>query len=783
MIGFEWTVAKFFWYIFFMYFTLLYFTFYGMMTVGITPNHNIAAIVSAAFYGLWNLFSGFIVPRPCRPAALVARISANSWGMHSSRRLRAALRTEAKTHARLLKSGDAAVDPCTWNKVLASYSKSGGLAEACKLFDEIPLRDTVSWNSLIAAHVLSQAHRRAWSVFRTMLSEGLSLDQHTFGSVLKSVGGAARLDLGGQVHALIVKSSFDRNVFSGSALVDMYAKCGRIREAVMALELMPEPNVVSWNAVVAGYARAGDAEAAFRVSCRMEREGVMLDEATFASLLTLLHGTADYGLMSQAHAKIVKCGRTADTIVCNAAITAYSQCGSVADSRKIFDRLDGVKDLVTWNSMLAAYACHGLTAAAIELFARMQKLGIDPDVYTFTSAISACFDHGQGGNGRALHAVAVKMGYDDALPVCNALIAMYMRPGEDGAVDDAWRCFRSMELKDSVSWNSMLTGLSQNGSGEAAAKLFAHMLSGHVEIDQYSFCATLRSCADLAVLQLGRQIHGLALRSGFAANEFVGSSLIHMYSKCGVLEDARQVFDETPHGSSSVTWNSMIFGLAQHGRGRTALDLFTEMREREVSPDHITFVGLITACSHTGLVEEGSRLLKLMQPAFGVPLRMEHYACGVDLFGRAGRLDEAKKLVESMPFEPDAMVWMTLLGGCRIHGDMALAGHVTQHLRLSEEAEHHHSTYVLLSHMYSGLGLWADRAMVQKAMRSRGLSKVPGWSWMEITNEVHSFNAEDRSHPQSEEIYRMLELLIEVMEMAPFSEIEVLDSIDPSCGF
>ncbi|URE10594.1 PPR repeat [Musa troglodytarum] len=484
--------------------------------------------------------------------------------MRSSRRLRAALRVAAKTHAWLLKSGDA-VDPCAWNKVLASYSESDGLAEARKLFDEIPLRDTASWNSLIAAHVLSRAHRQAWSVFGTMLSEGLPVDQYTFGSVLKSVACAARLDLGRQVHALIVKSSFDRDVFSGSALVDMYAKCGRIREAVVALELMPEPNVVSWNAVVAGYARAGDAKAAFHVSRRMEREGVMLDEATFASLLT--------------------------------------------------------------------------------------------------------------------------------------------------------------------------------------------------------------SCSDLAVLQLGRQIHGLALRSGFAANEFVGSSLIYMYSKCGVLGDARQAFDETPHGSS-VTWNSMIFGYAQHGRGRTALDLFSEMREREVSPDHITFVGLITACSHAGLVEEGSRLLKLMRPAFGVPPRMEHYACGVDLFGRAGRLDEAKRLVESMPFEPDAMVWMTLLGACRIHGDMALARHVTERLRLSE-AEHH-STYVLLSHMYSGLGLWADRAAVQRTMRSRGLSKVPGWSWIEITNEVHCFNAEDRSHPRSEEIYRMLELL---METASLSEIEVLDSI------
>ncbi|WOL15050.1 pentatricopeptide repeat-containing protein [Canna indica] len=689
--------------------------------------------------------------------------------MRSSLHLQTKWRSAAKTHASLVKSGEA-IDICAWNKVLAAYSNCSGLLDACKLFDEIPQRDTASWNSLIAAHVSSRAHQQAWAVFKTMLSEGMSFDQYTFGSVLKSVACTAQTDLGRQLHSLIVKSNFDQNVFSGSALIDMYAKCGRIREAVMAFELMPERNAVSWNTVIAGYARVGDAKAAFQVSSRMEREGLMLEEATFASLLTLLDGIAHYGLMSQAHAKIIKYGRTADTIVYNAAITAYWQCGSLADSRKVFDKMDcRMKDLVTWNSMLAAYACHGCTENAIELFIRMQKLGIHHDMYTFTSVISACFEQGQHENGRALHGLVIGTGLDSAVSVSNALIAMYSRPGEDGAMEDAWKCFECIEFKDPVSWNSLLTALSQNGSSEEAVKLFAHMQSEHVKIDHYAFSATLRSCADLAVLQLGRQIHGLVLRLGFAGNDFVGSSLVYMYSKCGVLDDARQVFDETLK-DSSVTWNSMVFGYAQHGQGQLALDLFSKMQESEVAPDHITFVGLITACSHIGLVEEGSKFLKLMQPTFGVPLRMEHYACGVDLFGRAGRLDEAMKLIESMPFEPDAMVWMTLLGACRTHGDMELASHVAERLLVLEPK--HHSTYVLLSHMCSGFGMWDDKAMIQKTMRNRGLSKVPGWSWIEVMNEVHSFNAEDRSHPQAEEIYKMLELLVEPISS---SDTEVLE--------
>uniref|UniRef100_A0A0A9FHM5 Pentatricopeptide repeat-containing protein n=1 Tax=Arundo donax TaxID=35708 RepID=A0A0A9FHM5_ARUDO len=194
------------------------------------------------------------------------------------------------------------------------------------------------------------------------------------------------------------------------------------------------------------------------------------------------------------------------------------------------------------------------------------------------------------------------------------------------------------------------------------------------------------------------------------------------------------------------------------------------MLELKVPLDHITFVGLITAYSHAGLVDEGSEILNTMETRYGVPLRMEHYACGVDLFGRAGHLDKAKELIESMPFEPDAMVWMTLLGACRIHGNMELASDVASHLLVAEPREH--STYVLLSSMYSDLGMWSDRAIVQRAMKNRGLNKVPGWSWIEVKNEVHSFNAEDRLHPRTDEIYEMLRTLLQVAQRLSSCEDE-----------
>lgn len=671
------------------------------------------------------------------------------------------LESAAKTHACLVKSGSLS-DTLSWNRIVITYARLSGVVDAQRVFDEIPQRDKVSWNSLIAGYVANGGYGGAWDIFKTMLGRGLEFDRYTLGSILKSVASSCQLDIGRQLHSFVVKVGLDRNVFVGSALVDMYAKCGMIEDAYLVFVIMPERNTVSWNAVITGYSKVGEFDIAFWLFGQMGKEGMMPDEGTFASILTLVDEASCYKLMTQLHAKILKCGPVMDCVVYNAVITAYSQCGSIDDSRKVFEEMGDARDLVTWNSLLAAYAFHGLTVHAIKIFVRMHKLRIDQDMYTFTSVISACFEHGHGAQGMILHGLVIKKGLDCVVPVSNALIAMYIRSSDNYSMDDALKCFNSTELKDNVSWNSIMTGLSQNWFSEDALKFFGYMRSVCVVIDQFAFSATLRACSDLAVLQFGRGVHGLALKAGFIANDFVSSSLVYMYSKCGVIDDARRSFDET-HKDSSVIWNSIIFGYATHGQGLIALDLFNRMQKLRVKPDHITFVGLLSACSHIGLVDEGSNILQSMDPVYGIPLRMEHYACGVDLFGRAGELDKAINLIKSMPFEPDAMVWMTLLGACRIHGNIELASHVAGQLLELEPG--HHSTYVLLSHMYADLGMWDNGAMMQRVMKNRGLNKVPGWSWIEVNNKVHSFNADDRSHSQAKEIYETLGALMEVMEV------------------
>ncbi|KAL0323982.1 UNVERIFIED_CONTAM: putative pentatricopeptide repeat-containing protein [Sesamum calycinum] len=481
---------------------------------------------------------------------------------------------------------------------------------------------------------------------------------------------------GQQVHSDVVKMGFEDNVYAASALLDMYAKCSRVEDAdKRCMELF----------------------------LSMEMEGVRVDDATFAPLLTLLYDVELYELTRQLHGKIVKCGLEHENTVINATITAYAECGSIQDAERVFDSADGYRDLVTWNSMLAAYLEHDLEECGFDIFIKMVRLRLDLDAYS----------------------------------------------SNNQSMEDALKVFKHIDMKDLVSWNTILTGLSQNGLSE--------------------------KCLE-ALPAVASSLHGLE------GNEYVASALIFMYSKCGIIEDAWKSF-EASHKDSSVTWNSIIFAYAQHGQGKVALDLFYLMTEGQVKLDHVTFVAALTACSHIGLVEEGRNLLKSMETEYGIQPRMENYACAIDLLGRAGLLTEAKELIDEMPFEPDVMVWKTLLGACRACGDIQLATYVADHLLELDPGDH--CTYVLLCDMYGHLKRWDEKASVKKMMRNKGVKKVPGWSWIELQNDVHAFNAEDHSHPNCREIYQALkELTYEIRISENASMLEVpLDDVDLASGY
>ncbi|XP_022997569.1 putative pentatricopeptide repeat-containing protein At3g25970 [Cucurbita maxima] len=660
------------------------------------------------------------------------------------------------THSLAIKLGTIA-DVYTCNNILSGYWKCKEFRSADVLFDEMPLRDSVSWNTMIAGYINSGNLENSWEVLKCMRRFGFDQDEYTFGSMLKGIACAGMLDLGQQIHSMIIKMGFAGNVYAGSALLDMYAKCERLEDAYLTFLNISKQNTVSWNAMIAGYAQTGDRETAFLLLDCMEQEGEKVDDGSFAPLLPLLDDAEFCRLTRQVHGKVIKHGLESANTMCNALITSYSECGSLVDAKRVFNCSAGVRDLVSWNSLLGAFLVHNQEDLAFKLLIDMQEHGFEPDLYSYTSIISACFNKELSNNGKSLHGMVIKRGLEQSVPISNALISMYLK-SDGGSMKEALCIFESLEIKDRVSWNSILTGLSQMGSSEDAVKSFLHMRSLAMDIDRYSFSAVLKSCSDLATFQLGQQFHVLALKYGMDSNEFVSSSLIFMYSKCGIMEDAKRSF-EGASKSSSITWNALMFGYAQHGQCHVALDLFFLMEEKKVKMDHITFVAVLTACSHIGLVERGCEFLRCMESDYGVPPRMEHYACAVDLYGRSGRLDEAKALIEAMPFKPNAMVWKTFLGACRSCGNVELACQVARHLLEMEPEEH--CTYVLLSNMYGDLMRWEEKAQVKRLMKERGVKKTPGWSWIEVKNKVHAFIAEDRSHPSCQQIYFLLEVLME----------------------
>lgn len=664
------------------------------------------------------------------------------------------------THCYAIKAGVVG-DVYTANNVINGYRNCRRLDAALKLFDEMPERDTASWNTMIAGYVNSREFFNAWDFFKHMKINGVGVDGYTFGSILKGVAANGGIFFGQQVHSDVLKWGYGENVYSGSALVDMYAKCGRVEYADRVFLYMPERNSVSWNALIAGYAEIGDRESCFRLLKWMDNEGVGLEDGTFAPVLTLLDDGECYEQTMQLHAKVLKLGLEIQITVLNAMITSYSECGSLKDAKRVFSSANGYRDLVTWNSMLAAYLQHDHGELAFKLFMEMGLLGLDSDLYTYTSLISSCSADAEQDQGKSLHGLVIKRGLEKVTAVSNSLISMYLKSNNRG-MEDAIKVFDYTEIKDSVSWNSILTGLSQKGFSENSLKTFQKMLYHNLEIDHYTLSAALRSCSDLATLQLGKQIHVFTIKSGFETNDYVTSALIFMYSKSGSLEAAWKSFTESP-GDSSIIWNSIMFAYAQHGQGKVALDLFFQMIKENVKLDHISLVAVLTACSHIGLVDEGTKFLKSMESTYGIPPRMEHYACAIDLLGRSQRIEEAKELVKEMPFQPDAMVLKTLLGACRKCGDMEMATEVAS--RLLELEPEEHCTYVLLSDMYGHFEKWDEIATVKKLMRDRRVKKVPGWSWMEINNEVHSFNAEDHSHPQCRETYQLLRQLMNEMKL------------------
>eukprot|EP01018_Ginkgo_biloba_P016130 Gb_14867 [translate_table: standard] len=663
----------------------------------------------------------------------------------------ASLEYGKQAHSYLIKA-EFKLDVSVENSLIDMYSKCGNMVDARQVFDKMLVRDKVSWNTIIVGCAQHEHAEETLELFCQMHHAGMKLDDFTFTSILRACSSLGALQQGREVHNHTIRTGFISNVFVASALIDMYAKCSSIKNAHKVFASMSNRIRISWNAMVGGCVLNGYGEEALKLFSQMQRLGMNPDEFIITSVLKVCANLVTVDKGKELHSHIIKNGFESDIFVGSALIDMYAKCGSINKARKMFDKMPE-RNVVSWSAMIAGYSQNGCSEHALKLFYEMHRAFIKPNQFTFTSVLVACAILAVLGKGKELHGLIIKTGFESDVSVGNTLIDMYAKCGSIG---DACKVFDKIPNQDVVSWNAMIAGYAQCELGEVVTKLFCQMQWTGNMPDQFTVASVIGVCANQAFLEHGKQVHTYIIKTGFESDICVANALVDMYSKCGSMVDASKCFDEMPE-RNVVSWTTMIAGCAQHGHGKKALQLFEQMQRAGMKPNDITFVCVLSACSHVGLVREAHRYFDSMNRDHGVMPRVEHYACMVDVLGRAGHLDDAEDFINKMPFEPNALIWRTLLGACRIHGNMQLGKHVAE--RLLELEPQDSATYVLLSNIYAAGGRWDDAARVRRMMEERGVKKEPGYSWIEVKNRVHTFLVKDRSHPLTEEIYAKLEEL------------------------
>ncbi|KAI3726008.1 hypothetical protein L1987_65805 [Smallanthus sonchifolius] len=551
-----------------------------------------------------------------------------------------------------------------------------------------------------------------------------------------------------QIHAQMLIHSVDKPNFLLAKLIDLKD----FNYSYRLFNSMHEPNDYAFNVMIRGLATTWQRfDLTLNLYYKMKGLGINPNNFTYPFLFIACSNLTAVEHGKLGHCMVLRCGLMADGHVRHSLITMYSRCGEVWYARKVFDEITE-RDLVTWNSMISGYLKMGFPGSALELFEKMKGEGFEPDEMTLVSVLGACGDLGNLSLGRLVEGYVVDNQMRMNSYIGSALIGMYAKCGD---LVSARRIFDKMTKKDLVTWNAMITGYTQSGLSDEAISLFNIMKDEGVNADKITLSGVLSACASIGALDVGRSVDAYASERGLQQDIYVGSALIDMYAKCGTVDHAYKVFENMPF-KNKVTWNTMISALAFNGRPREAISLFNRMSEENdaITPDDITFVGVLSACVHGGMVNEGHKFFDLMSSSFALVPKIEHYSCMVDLLSRAGLVYEAWDFIQKMPEKPDEIALGALLGACQKARNLDVSERV---MNLLFEIEPMNSgNYIISSHIYANSKRWDDCAKMRRLMRQNGVTKVPGSSWIEIDSRVHEFHVGDSLHINSEDIYKLL---------------------------
>ncbi|KAK3227877.1 hypothetical protein Dsin_007739 [Dipteronia sinensis] len=632
-------------------------------------------------------------------------------------------------HALVLKSG-LCVNVFVNNSLLGMYAKCGSIEDAAKVFENMPERTIVSWTSMISGYCNNGAADKAISIFSLML-EDVCPNEFALAAVLQACAKKGDSTLIQSMHSYIVKTGLVSDDVLQNSLLDAYAKSGLLLNAEKILERFSCRDVVSWTSVISGCVLNGMMEEVLVLFVRMQNDRVLPNEVTILSVLHACSLINQSRKIRWVHGLIMKMG----------------WCGN---------------DLVM-NSLVGTYIVNGYFKEGMRLFCGFSFSGeayyLSPE--TMATLLQGCGHCGYMKLGKQMHGYLMKHGFFHSGVIENSLINMY---AENGEVDSSYQIFVRMNNRDVVSWNSMITCLVKNSEPYQALVLVKDIhgnKAGSVTPDFITMLASIQACSNLASLQLGQIIHGFITKGGFISDIFIQNALIDFYGRSGDLVLAKKIFKEMPVKQLG-SWNSLIAAYGVNGDGNSALQVFNELKRSGIyQPNTITYINILAACAHAGMVEEGFEIFGCLYEDRVDP-GMEHFVCMVDLLGRSGRVEEAEAFIEKMPILPGSAVWGALLGACGLFGKVDIAERAAKQLSILESESR--VWRVALSNVYASVGRWDQVAKVRAEMKGlKGMGKEGGWSSVEVGGDTIKFMVNDTRHSKSEVIYKVLGTIKEHM--------------------
>ncbi|TXG51794.1 hypothetical protein EZV62_024318 [Acer yangbiense] len=593
------------------------------------------------------------------------------------------------------------------------------------------------WNLMIRNSANNGFFTHSLNTYSLMLRSGLHGNNFTFPLLFKACASLNSIWDGKILHSHVLHLGFQAHPFVQTALIDMYSKCSRLSSSIKVFDEMHTSirTSVSWNSMLSAYCRASFINQAILLLKQMWILGLELTASTFLGIVSGC--TLKQGL--SMHCFVLKLGLiNSETPLANSVMSMYAKYGCVKEARLIFDEMDDdTCSIISWTTIIGGYVNIGNVAEAFAMFNQMRRQrGVTPDFVVFVNLISGCIHTGNLLLAASVHSLLLKSGCNDENPIDNLLISMYAKCGD---LESARRVFDMVHAKGVFLWTSMIAGYTQSGYPTEAFDLFKRLLRTSIRPNEATLATILSACADLGSLGMGKEIEEYILLQGLGCNRQVQTSLIHMFSKCGSIERAKEVFDTVTNKDLAV-WSAMIYGYAIHGMGHEALSLFRKMQH---VPDAVVYTSVLLACSHSGLVEDGLMYFESMKNEVGIEPSLEHYTCLVDILGRAGCFDLALRTINGMPVQVQPKVWAPLLSACRKHRNIELGEFAaTKMLTLNPQSS---GNYVSMANLYTSDGKWKEAAKARRLMNDKGLVKEPGWSQVEIDGSMHVFVAGDRS--------------------------------------